>query len=234
MDSKKRLKQLAVGSPKNEVEGLDALHPDRLATMLPDQEGEFRQAQHLSEICDDTKRRGAGGTKSGLVGIRPLGESASKEFHEKFTETDKIAKRDKKVVDIHGDGKYDGPQLKTMPFSERVCIECLDQNVPPPSAQCHELKHPKETCRCPGLNYHPIAEFGQEFGLPRETVIRCVICFDCRKKRNKREVIVLTEELASIDRMNRLALHQKNLTTLLRTYMLTEATRVYSNEDIQA
>jgi hypothetical protein len=157
------------------VENLDALDPRRMRANLPTEKVQFEQASKIATLADDTKRRGAGGTKSGLVGIRPSGSKAFEEFHETFTETGKRPVTQRGLVQFHGpvgEADYRGPKFKVIAFPETFCILCTRRDVKPGEGM---------------LNIHPVLAPWPQIGLVPGDVIRCVFCKNCTKKIKKQQ-----------------------------------------------
>ncbi len=155
---------------------LDALDPRRIGAALPSTEHEYKVAEKMSDLCDDTKRRGAGGVKAGLVGILPAGRSAFADFHETFTrETEKKAP-ESKLIDPRKGGVYKGPTFKTISFPETFCILCMRKDVGPSKAGCIK----KNCFCCPMLDITPLQESIDKLGLLPGDVIRSTICPQCK------------------------------------------------------
>lgn len=176
---------------KKRVDSLPALHPDRVKANLPSEAEMARQAEAASEICDDVKRRGAGGTKAGLVGIRPSGAKAYETFHEQFTSGKKQKPEEKKLIDLHNSkSKYKGPRVKVVALPETFCILCFKKDVAPPSQFCTS-----KTCSCcPMLNFQPILE--PIANLVPGDIVRMVFCGNCKaeaKRDSKSEIQVMHE-----------------------------------------
>lgn len=105
---------------------IDALHPSRVGAYLPSIDEENRLVERLSDICDSTKRRGAGDVKVGLPLLKPSGDAAFQEFHEFITPKPKEKKKEKTWEDIEREFvKPDAPSYKTIAMPRGWCIWCM-------------------------------------------------------------------------------------------------------------
>jgi hypothetical protein len=95
-----------------------------LESMLPSPEVEFKTAESLAVMFDTTKRAGAGGTKAGVVGIRPHGGKAASNFLEEFTGSGRMAPK-KGAFDENVKIK-DGKNLNCPQASVVIYKECMD------------------------------------------------------------------------------------------------------------
>lgn len=158
----------------NQAAGLHALDPRRLNHILPPQEAEYKAAEQMYDMCDDTRRRGAGGTKVGLPGIRPIGQAAADDFHRTFTSPEKEVEK-QNFMDLHNaPGRYEGPPLTAIAFPENMCILCMRKDVQPGRPGCKE-----KLCKCcPMMDWMPILEDIGE--LKKGATVRSIYCPDCK------------------------------------------------------
>ena len=77
---------------KNTVGGEAADSAAARQAFLPSAAEHYQNVESLSKMLDTTSRAGAGGTKAGVVGIRPAGGKAASNFLERFTGTGRIKK----------------------------------------------------------------------------------------------------------------------------------------------
>jgi hypothetical protein len=70
---------------KNKTRGLAADDKAKIARLLPSKKEEFKKAEKLSRLFDTTARAGAGGTRTGVPGIRPSGGKEASGFLETYT-----------------------------------------------------------------------------------------------------------------------------------------------------
>lgn len=155
---------------QNGLSNLDALDPRRIKAMMPDEEQAAKDAAELTDMCDDVKRRGAGETKAGLVGIRPNGMDSFNKFHDKFTSGAKEKPKPRGLIDPTkqmGDKAYTGPRFKVVAFPETFCVACGAKPIRPGEGM---------------LNLHPVTAEWRPGGLTPGDVIRCAICKKCTKE----------------------------------------------------
>lgn len=102
----------------------DALAAERINRMLnPDMRAQIAEAK---EFFDDSKRAGAGGTKSGSVGLRMIGRKSLSSLYEKYTETGKASKPTRRTVNLHEFvGKpVDQPRVRVCSVPTNYCPDC--------------------------------------------------------------------------------------------------------------
>jgi hypothetical protein len=105
----------------NQHLGLSAASSAVINRMLPSKEIEAKKADELSRVFNTTTRAGAGGTKAGLVGLRPSGGKAASAFLENYT----------------GLGRF---KPQAAPYSEPLNIkETRNDNVKKPSVVLYKL-----------------------------------------------------------------------------------------------
>ncbi|MGH9552190.1 MAG: hypothetical protein ACRD3W_22580, partial [Terriglobales bacterium] len=122
------------GIVKDGTPGTSATDPEKIAEMLPTAEAEARRAEFLGDMFSTTTRAGAGGTKSGLFGIRPRGGEAVKDFHENFTGTGRYKQParpfEKSLLlqdDYHAKEKL--PFMRVW-IPRNVCVACMRTDRP--------------------------------------------------------------------------------------------------------
>jgi hypothetical protein len=173
------VQELAESDKNDALSNLDALDPRRVKANLPDEEASAKEAEELSEMCDDTRRRGAGVIRSGLVGLRPLGMDKWNRFHERFTEKKGRKRRKKELVDLRkqlAKKAYEGPRFKVYAFPETFCVLCFSRDCPPGEGM---------------INLQPVTADWRPRGLIPGDVIRHLICRKCTmviKEENRSEV----------------------------------------------
>jgi hypothetical protein len=59
--------------------------PEEISKHMPSAEQQYKDAQEVHELFNRNNRAGAGGTKAGLVGLRPKGLKKASEFIDKYT-----------------------------------------------------------------------------------------------------------------------------------------------------
>lgn len=116
---------------------------------------EFKKAEDLTAMLDTSKRAGAGGTKAGLVGIRPNGGKAASQFLEDFTGTGRMKKQ---AAPFEEKMKFDGDKVKRDVKKPSVvlfkhCMDCMfevrqDEAIPqmmplPPGGIMNEIERAK-------------------------------------------------------------------------------------------
>lgn len=200
---------------KKDIEGYreaaqyyNALHPSRIGAHLPSNEQEYKEAEHQYNVCDDTRRRGAGEIKGGGVVLRPGGMSAYREFHDLYTREEE-KKPARKAINLHEAAKtaiYKGPKTRVIAFDDRFCILCLGP-VKPNRTGCDGGNKFFPDCGCCSMIDITMLQHGIESaGLIQGDTIRSVICPQCKiqitqmqkeEKRRGLHVIVDGREMPS-------------------------------------
>ncbi len=167
---------------RNAAETYDALHAARIGSHLPSNEEEYKNAEHHYNICDDTKRRGAGEIKGGGVVLRPSGMAAHREFHDLYTREEE-KKPTRKGISLHEAAKtanYTGPKMRAIAFDERFCILCMGE-VKPNRAGCDGGNKFFPDCTCCSMVDITMLQHGiDSAGLVAGDVIRSIICPQCK------------------------------------------------------
>jgi len=164
-------------------EYMDALDPRRIGSHLPANEEEYQTAIHRSEICDSTKRRGAGEIKGGGLVLRPGGLSGYREFHDLYTrEPEKETAKEHIKFDQNQIKKVnEGPKSRVVRFPENFCILCMRKDVAPSRKGCDGGSKFFSNCKCcPMLDITTIMFSIPEAGLVPGDIIRSVICPACK------------------------------------------------------
>ena len=147
----------------------------KIEEQLPAKAEEYKKRVELTKMFDTTSRAGAGGTKAGLVGIRPHGGKAASAFLENFTPQGRLRKpvepftqkqefNDKEVI-------RDVKKPSVVLYEE--CMDCLGRvdpndivpNVTPLPTE--ELMNPEARARWAAVGIHP------------EEVVCWVYCGNC-------------------------------------------------------
>lgn len=137
---------------ENTVGGRSADAQKNIEKWLPDPEKEYKTAEELTLMFDTSRRAGAGGTRSNVVGIRPHGGRAASAFLEQYTETGKFKKQaepfeEKQKFEGSKKGKdVKGPSVVLY----KLCMDCMqpvnrDECVPqmlplPPGNLMNEIE----------------------------------------------------------------------------------------------
>lgn len=102
----------------------DALDIDQIAKHLPPAEQQAREADYLERMFDHTTRAGAGGTKAGLVGLRPSGSTAA--FHERYTGSGRLPKppEEKGITFGRTEKRNDSAKPHKIELPMTFCLDC--------------------------------------------------------------------------------------------------------------
>lgn len=161
---------------KNPVPGMSADDESVRQQFLPSAEQHHQMASDFSEMLDTTKRAGAGGTKSNVVGIRPNGGKRASTFLEQFTGTGRMPKEKKlfeENVKLKEGKRLECPQLACCLYVQCVdCFKRVDRNACVPAI----VPIP------PGHLINPITrEKWEQVGLRPGDVIGYLFCLRCAK-----------------------------------------------------
>lgn len=164
------------------AETYDALNSARIGSHLPSNQEEYKTAEHHYELCDDTRRRGAGPIQSGGVILRPGGMANYREFHDLYTREEE-KKPDKKAINLHEAAKtaqYNGPQMRVIAFPDTMCILCL-KAIAPNRAGCNGGNRFFPDCKCCAMLDITTVDHAIDNGriMPGDA-IRSSICPSCK------------------------------------------------------
>jgi hypothetical protein len=162
---------------KNTAPGRSADSAAMLEHFLPSKEEEFKNAEKLTTVFDTSSRAGAGGTKAGVVGIRPNGGKAASEFLEMYT----------------GIGRF---KPQAVPFTEKINIcDKGNDNARKPSVvfykSCMDCMKPLNRDDCvPNMNIIPPLQIATQaeiekwrsVGLKPGMVVCYCFCTPCIKE----------------------------------------------------
>jgi hypothetical protein len=145
-----------------------------ISKRLPSQEEEYKRAEQLTSMFDNTSRAGAGGTKAGSFGIRPSGGKAATEFLDNYTGTGRHKPK---------------PELLSEPV--KMPTRGIQHSFKPPKVifpanfcpDCGRTDRPKEL---PVLNVTMLGpqqkDVCSSIGIDPFDVILSVFCQECMKK----------------------------------------------------
>lgn len=166
---------------QEQTQALDALDSRRFSQHMPTEQAEWEKAARLHEICDTTKRTGAGGVIAGQVGLLPSGRKAQEDFINTYVNPDIPAPKKKQNMDLtKPGGRYTGRGFKVVEIPSNICILCLRSDVAPRKAEC------REACKCCPMMDSFVVQVKMRMLRPYD-VVRSWFCAGCKNAIVKRE-----------------------------------------------